>query len=365
MGNMKKSLSLLLTAVMSLGLTTTAFATSNASNAASNAAPKVEPVILEKAKVEKGAIVKVGLGNNASVKKSKEFSEKGATAQADIIFAAVGLDKDGKIVAVNIDNAQTKVLFNADGTLKTDVKEEPKTKRELGDAYGMKEATTMGLEWYQQMDNFEAAVIGKTIDEVLAMPVYEKDPNHPAVLTDLAASVTISVEGYQAALKDAVERAIEVDGADNIGLGISVSTKKSKAKAETKGAVAQMDNTAALVAVKDGKVAKVILDVLQPKVEYNEDGTLKTDVKAVEIKSKKVLGDAYGMKEASGIKKEWWEQANAIEAWMEGKTLEEVLALPVEDKEDKKVATGDLAASVTVGVADYLKVFEEAFNNAK
>lgn len=371
---MKKSFSLVLTVIMSLGLLATpVMATSNTSkanetsNATSNASSNTETAGVKKVMAEKGSIVKAGISQVVSLKKSKEFTDKGATAQADVIYCAVGLDKDGKIVAIAIDNAQTKVAFNADGTLKTDVKAEPKTKRDLGDAYGMKEASGLKKEWYEQMDAFEAWAIGKTVDEVMALPVKAKDEAHPAVpdTPDLTSSVTISVESYQAAIKEAVERAVDVDGADNVGLGVMVSVAKSKAKTDTKGALAQMDTTGALVAVKDGKVAKVILDVVQPKVEYEADGKLKTDV-TQEVKSKVELGDAYGMKEASGIKKEWFEQAKALEDWMAGKTIDEIKAIEVQDKDGKKVPSGaDLVSSVTVGVADYLSVVEEAFNMAK
>ena len=43
--------------------------------------------------------------------------------------------------------------------------------------------------------------------------------------------------------------------------------------------------------------------------------------------SKKTLGDAYNMKPASPVGKEWWEQAAIIEAAAIGKTSAEIAAL--------------------------------------
>ncbi len=378
MVNMKKKLSALLAAAMISGMVfgTSVMAVSNTSNtepaAPSEAAPAASQgmetssnTAVEKAAPEKGSIVKVGLGNSTSIAASKDFDpEKGATAQADAIFAAVGLDKDGKIAAIQIDNAQTRVMYNPDGTLKTDLNQEPKTKRDLGPDYGMIKASKIGKEWYQQMDAFEAWMIGKTIDEVMAIPVMQKDENHPAVPTeaDLVSSVTISIESYQAAVKDAVESAIDVDGADDVKLGIMVSVAKSKAKDGEKGAVAQMDTTAVAVAEKDGKLEEAVIDTVQPKVEYDADGKVKSD-KGAEIKTKQDLGDEYGMKKASKIGKEWYEQAKSLVEWMKGKTIDEIKAIKTEDKDGKKIPTeADLTSSVSVDVATYISIVDEAMN---
>ena len=52
-------------------------------------------------------------------------------------MAAVAFDKDGKVVKITIDNAQTKVDFDKDLQLASDVNAEYKTKVELGADYGM------------------------------------------------------------------------------------------------------------------------------------------------------------------------------------------------------------------------------------
>jgi hypothetical protein len=40
----------------------------------------------------------------------------------------------------------------------------------LGDGYGMRSASKIGKEWNEQANAFAAYVIGKTVDEVKALP---------------------------------------------------------------------------------------------------------------------------------------------------------------------------------------------------
>jgi hypothetical protein len=55
----------------------------------------------------------------------------------DTVTVAAGFDKAGKVVSITIDNAQAKIEFKDDLTLKTDTKAELKTKLELKEGYGM------------------------------------------------------------------------------------------------------------------------------------------------------------------------------------------------------------------------------------
>lgn len=318
---------------------------------------------------EAGSIVKMGLGIKASVAKSSDFAaDKAGAAQADVVIAAVGFDKDGKVASIKIDNAQTKVEYNADGTLKSDPAATYKTKQEKKDEYGMKKASAIGKEWYEQAEALSAWMQGKTAEEIKNMKTKPgADEAHPAVPdeADLATSVTISVQDYIAVVEEAAKNAVDVEGgADTVGLGIHINIGKSAGKTAEKGAVAQIDNTITAVALKGDKVAASILDVVQAKVEYDAEGKVTTD-KAAEVSSKVDLGDKYGMKAASSIKKEWYEQAKALTEWTVGKTNAEIQGIESEEKDGKKIVKGDLASSVTVGVADYLKVFDHAIMNAR
>lgn len=373
---MKKQVSLLIAGLMSISLMAACTPTTGKDSAAKDT--KAETSQAEKTKpatpapeakaAEAGSIVKMGVGIKAKAAKSKEFTaEKPGVAQADVVIAVVGLDKDGKVADIVIDNAQTKVEFNADGTLKTDPAEPLKTKVELKDEYGMFKASEIGREWYEQAGALGAWMQGKTIEEIKGMKTKEKDESHPAVPTeaDLATNVSISVEDYVAAVEEAISTAVEVpEGADKVGLGVNISIAKSKAKTAEAGAIGQIDTTISGVAVKGDKVAANILDVVQTKVSYDAEGKITSDTKA-EVKSKLDLGAEYNMKKVSAIGKEWNEQAEALTKWTIGKSLDEIKGLATEDKDGKKVVTDpDLKTSVSVGVADYLTVFEEAITTA-
>ncbi|MHB1452781.1 MAG: hypothetical protein ACYCYM_02340 [Saccharofermentanales bacterium] len=151
------------------------------------------------------ADTKTGVGSVISIAKSKSATADAAGAgQADVVMAAVTVDKDGKILKVSIDTAQVKIPFDATGTVTADLTAELKTKKELGDAYGMKKNSEIEKEWYEQIASLEAWMIGKTAAQVKAMKVSE-DGN--TTETDLVSSVTISVGDYIEAVDEAITNA--------------------------------------------------------------------------------------------------------------------------------------------------------------
>ena len=82
---------------------------------------------------------------------------------------------------------------------------------------------------------------------------------------------------------------------------------------------------------------------------------------------KKALKDDYGMKAASAIKKEWYEQMEAFEKWAIGKSVDEVKNMKVKTKEDGGVVADepDLVASCTMKVDGYIKDVVAAAEQAK
>ena len=86
-------------------------------------------------------------------------------------------------------------------------------KKALGEDYGMRGASPIGKEWFEQIAALEQWMIGKTIEEVMAMPVYAKDDNHKSVpdSEDLKTSVTIDVGASLEAVKGAVDAATVVE----------------------------------------------------------------------------------------------------------------------------------------------------------
>lgn len=369
---MKKNLTILLATVVAAGLLagcakkvedtkpTTPATTAPATTAPATTAPAASTP----AQSTSTGIAKLGMGHITSIAKSTDVKDGKATAQVDTVIAAVGFDKDGKVVKVTIDNAQTKV--DLDGNLKvtSDLKAEQKTKIELGDAYGMVKASTIKKEWYQQIAELEKWMIGKTVDQIKAMKTVKKDDAHPAVpdVAELKSSVTVSVEGYIAAVEEAYKTAVAVkDGAVKVGLGHVVSIASSKE------GLAQVDTAMAVTAFdKDGKIAGTIIDNAQTKVQY-KDGKVTTD-KSAAPQTKVELKDKYGMVKASTIKKEWFEQADSLGKWMVGKTVDQVKAMKTVKKDDAHPAVpdeADLKSSVTMTVQDYIAATVEANKNAK
>lgn len=282
-------------------------------------------------------IAKAGLGVVTS-EVAKDYS---GNYQVNTTFAVVGLDSDGKIVDVKVDVAQSSPA--AEGAKTT-------SKKDLKEEYGMKSASGIQKEWYEQIAAFEEACKGKTADEVAAIETEVKDEEHNAVPktgSDLAAGCTMNIGDFQAAVKKACENAVEVS-AETVSVGYVMNVGKDYA------GNGQLNTTIAMIAKDaDGKIAAADLDVAQISAAEGADTRTKTEKK-----------EDYNMKGASGIGKEWYEQMAAFEAAVKGMTADEVAAIETEKKDDEhpsvpKAGT-DLAAGCTMNIAD----FQAAIANA-
>ena len=100
-----------------------------------------------------------------------------------------------------------------------------------------------------------------------------------------------------------------------------------------------------------------MFDAVQAKVNFDASGAITTDV-SQPVQSKNELGDAYGMKKYSGIGKEWYEQAAAFAAYAQGKTLDEITGIAVNEK--GAPADADIASSVTISVGGFTALLEKA-----
>lgn len=155
---------------------------------------------------------------------------------------------------------------------------------------------------------------------------------------------------------------------DRVGLGfVSTTSESSDATTETTGN-AKFNVSACAVSVDaNGKILDVKFDTLKASIGFDVSGALTGDVTA-ELKTKKELGDSYGMKQVSGIGKEWYEQIAALEEWMRGKTVSDVLNMKVTERDEahKDIPDEeDLKTSVTISVTDQLRALEKAYANAK
>ncbi len=177
-------------------------------------------------------ITKIGLGSVTSIDSSKEAEgEEGPKAQVDTIMATVAFDRDDKVADVTIDTSQTNVEFDSEGKLVTDKEGEFKTKVELGYDYDMKRVSDIDKEWFEQIAELEKWMIGKTVDEIRAMKVKERDPSHTHVPDEpeLTSTVTITVGEYIRAVEKAHENAVEIDAKSQaLGQEHKISIKDSE-----------------------------------------------------------------------------------------------------------------------------------------
>lgn len=273
---------------------------------------------------------KVGLGIVSNI------NDEG---QVNSTMAAIGLDADGKIQYIDIDVAQS----TPGGDEKTAL---TKTKKERGAEYDMKKASTIKKEWNEQAEAFEKWAKGKTPDEVAKVETMDFHGGKAAKEgSDLAAGCTIVIDDFLAAVAKASTNAKDANAA-KIGIGEVMSNDAEKK---------QLNTTVALVATDaDGKIVYSKIDVAQIYKGV-------TDTKS-ELKGK------YNMKETSAkagkIKDggEWFEQAEAFEAAIKGKTLDEVAKIETEDYHGGKAPkTGtDLASKCTITIDAFLEAIAEA-----
>lgn len=165
--------------------------------------------------IKEGA-VKVGLGNEVSMAKSKALGvdkngkEVLPVAQVDTTVAATAFDKDGKVVATIIDVAQTKVNFSKEGKVTSDkTVADVQSKKELKEKYNMKGASKIGKEWFEQAAEFEKWMAGKSIEDIKALKTKKVDDNHTQVpdVAELTSSVTIDIGGYRNAVVESLANA--------------------------------------------------------------------------------------------------------------------------------------------------------------
>jgi len=162
------------------------------------------------------------------------------------------------------------------------------------------------------------------------------------------------------------ETTTEAPAKYKVGMGMVVSPSLRDATEEKAGQV-QMNTTMCVAAFDaEGKVVSVSFDVAQQALAVNTDGTTG-DAAAVDTRTKIEKEGDYGMAGASAIGKELFEQVNALEDWMVGKTVEEVTGMELGENSAAHANTpldADLSAGCTITVTDYLAAFQEAYDTA-
>lgn len=310
---------------------------------------------------EDGESVKTGLAVVTTINKSKNAEDGTGVAEANSTVVAVTVDSDGKIVKCAIDAAQTKVNFSDEGRITTPLNTVFKTKNELKEDYNMKGNSGIGKEWYEQAAAFAEYATGKTVDDIEGIAL--DDGQHPTD-ADLKSTVTIAIGDFIEGVKKAVNNAKDIGakGSDKLGLGIVTSIAKSNDAGDDDGLAQIYSTYTAMTTNNDGKITSCALDASQSQVNFDRSGVITTDIN-ISPETKNERGDEYGMRGASGIGKEWYEQANAFAEYVVGKSANEVDGIAVND--GGYPTENDLKSSVTVTVGDFKDVIKKASQNAK
>ena len=148
-----------------------------------------------------------------------------------------------------------------------------------------------------------------------------------------------------------------------LGMGIVVSM------GSTKTGNAQVDATvAAVVTDADGKIVMCRIDVAQNKMTVT-DGLVDT---AKTFETKMELGDRYGMagkvdNDGNGVMKEWYEQTKAFEAWVVGKTADEVKNMQTQEAGGHIIAVDQalLDAGCSMQITDFRDAVVKACADAQ
>jgi hypothetical protein len=123
---------------------------------------------------------------------------------ANVDFMAVAVDANGRVTGAALDAIQKlSRTFDATGALAAPTA--VKSKRELGYDYGMKIASGIGLEWFEQAESFSEYLRGKTAAEIGAIGVANGYPTEQALLSGCTMGIggflTVAVAAATAAAK--------------------------------------------------------------------------------------------------------------------------------------------------------------------
>lgn len=329
----------------------------NGAVAESEAVVESETVVEESQAEEAPVLAEGALKTGLAIAVSVANSENAKVADYDVTHVAVLVDDNGIIRDCVIDGIATKVNFDETGVISTDLSAGVSTKNELGENYGMVAWGGAIAEWDVQADALAQYAIGKTVDELKNGAINES--GMAAEGTDLAATATIYLGGYVNAIELAVENAkhLGAQAGDELRLASLNSLGSSQNATAEKAGVAQLDCDVTALTVKDAVITSCYIDSVQAKVNFDQTGTISTDLTAV-VQTKNQLGENYGMVAWGGAIAEWDAQAAAYAEYITGKTAAEVAGIAV--SETTAPTEADLASSVTIAIGGFQALIDKA-----
>ena len=140
-----------------------------------------------------------------------------------------------------------------------------------------------------------------------------------------ALAICLSIVGCMAKKNDNNTNSDMIDSTNyRVGVGSYTTTMDSSSSVEGENGKGIISTTYATVVFDENNIIKkVYIDEVESKLYFDSKGQLVDDANN-DVKSKRELGDAYNMRVASGIGKEWYQQINSLESWLVGKNIEEI-----------------------------------------
>ena len=213
-----------------------------------------------------GIVSEIGATENATQQKSR-YTEITCTA------AAVVITDKNVVTHLAIDALEASVEFGADGVGKVG---NYKTKGELKEEYGMKGASPVGLEWYEQRDAFVKCAEGKTVEQIKALAANGGKPGEELV----KAGCTVNVGDFIAAVEKAVKSAVATSSPDSDKLTLKISTEsKVKNATDTADGGITLAIAALAQASADGEPSAKVSASVSPEIAFSKSGENKTDKK--------------------------------------------------------------------------------------
>lgn len=258
-----------------------------------------------------------------------------------VIYVTVSIEDD-QIVDYTIDTRQGTRVGDGSETSPYEWSWNEKTKRELGDDYGMASNSSIDKEWYEQADAIEAFWLENGPESVTVDGDGHIDNITGATMSD----------SYSSIAQMAVQHAIE-------GKFVSILTTST-------------DIYSAEMTLSDGNIDTLVLDVRQSTRNATE-GTF-----AWNLESKQQLGDDYGMKGVGGgytftngewvssgtqATREWYEQVNLISDYIISNGYNENLQ-PVDSRGGSLDGETliDALAGATIRTGTYFDLLDQLFN---
>ena len=138
-----------------------------------------------------------------------------------------------------------------------------------------------------------------------------------------------------------------------IGIGSYTTTDSSYSSIEGENGTGVVSTTYATVVFDSNDIIKkVYIDQVESKVLFDSMGQIVTNGADTDIRTKRELGDEYGMKNASPIGKEWYEQINSLESWLVGKNIKDIANGVMNNNMNGSNSNSDSVTDGTEGTAD-------------